>query len=158
MLDIGRGENVSSAAVAGDSVANVVEPGAGMEPSGRGLIQTMIETAKAMAESIRALPGDDVATLQGALRQLNLDQFDFVYDVLESEVADGRMTRKEFRRFESFVDRWWTHDLSLKLAFLHHVCAFTNFHEWPWQIFPELPKLRIDYGVRPGVMACRKLG
>lgn len=128
-----------------------------MEQGGRDLMQMVIETANTMEETVRALPGDDVATLQCALRQLNLDQFDFVYDVLEFEVTHGRMTRNEFRRFESFVDRWWTHDLSMKLAFLNRVCAFTNFRDWPLQFFPELQRLRIDYGVALCAKARRKL-
>lgn len=120
-------------------------------------MQLVMETAKTMAETIRALPGDDVATLQCSLRQLNLDQFDFVYDVLEIEVTHGRMTRKEFRHFESFVDRWWTHDLPMKLAFLNRVCAFAKFREWPLPFFTELQELRIDYGVTPFAKACRRL-
>lgn len=110
-----------------------------------------------MVETIRALSGDDTAMLQSALRRLNSDQFDFVYDVLELEITQGRMTRREFHRFESFVDRWWTHDLSMKLAFLNQICAFTNFDDWPVQYFPELEKLRIDYGVKPCHLAGREL-
>lgn len=157
MLDMGRHQNGDSASLYGTPVAQAIEPSVCVGQGRRVHMDILSETAKTMAETIRALPDADVATLQSTLRQLDLDQFDFVYDVLECEVAHGRMTRNEFRRFESFVDHWWTHDLPMKLAFLNRVCTFINLREWPFQVFPELQGLRVSYDVTPCTKACRKL-
>lgn len=157
MLDMGRHQNGDSASLYGNPVAQAIEPSACVGQGGRVHMEILSETAKTMAETIRALADDDVTTLQSTLRQLDLDQFDFVYDVLEREVTHGRMTRNEFRRFESLVDHWWIHDLPMKLAFLNRVCTFINLREWPLQVFPELQGLRIPYDATPCTKTCRKL-
>jgi|GEM_PF-2408598 len=96
-----------------------------------------------MTDRINRLSENDAATLTESLRQLDLDQFDFVCDVLEREVIDGRMSRQEFRRFEQFFDRWWAHPLPLKLTFLDHVASLARTHKRPFDVFPDLTKFGI---------------
>ncbi len=76
-----------------------------------------------------------------SLQKLDFDQFDFICDVLEREVIDGRMSRREFRSFEHFYDRWWAHSLPLKLAFLDRIVSLTQGYRWPTEVFPELGRL-----------------
>lgn len=102
------------------------------------------DAAAIMTEAIDRLSKDDAATLEESLRQLDLDQFDFVCDVLEQEVIDGRMSRQEFRRFERFFDRWWAHPLPLKLTFLDHVASLAKTTKRPFEVFPDL----IKFGIR----------
>ncbi len=90
---------------------------------------------------LQALPLPDVRKLETSLRELSQAQKDHIRAVLRNARASAQTPPNVHQTLEYLLDRWRSHGLGLKLAFMARIDSLAGDQRWPDDVRGECPLL-----------------
>ena len=105
----------------------------------------MIEFRREVSQVQRALQMllySEVRHLERALNELTPTQRRFITEALATARAEGRLPSNVAQTLEYLQERWNTHGLAVKLAFIERIERLSESRSWPGDVRSQYPALK----------------
>lgn len=94
-------------------------------------MEELEESIGEMAAALMAMPREELRHLEKNLRQLTLEQVQFVLSTLESAQHEDHVPALRLTLLEQFFESWWKHSMATKLVVIDRIIELSNGGVWP---------------------------